>query len=72
MENHVDTKVTCRDCWAKYLCGGGCLVEAEYINHDIKTPYDVSCEIFKYERELSIMIYAKILARDKSLLKEMI
>lgn len=72
VENHVDTKETCRRCWAKYLCGGGCLVEAEYINHDIKTPYDVSCEIFKYERELSIMIYAKILAQDKALLKEMI
>lgn len=72
MENHVDSKEKCRHCWAKYLCGGGCLVEAEYANNDIKTPYDVSCEIFKYERELSLMIYAKINTRDKSLLKKVI
>ncbi|MCU0288410.1 MAG: SPASM domain-containing protein [Acidobacteria bacterium] len=72
MQNHVDSKEKCRDCWAKYLCGGGCLVEAEYINGDIKNPYDVSCEILKYERELAIMIYAKIVAHDRSLLQEII
>ncbi|HLP60671.1 MAG TPA: radical SAM protein, partial [Candidatus Deferrimicrobium sp.] len=71
-ENHVDNKEKCRLCWAKYLCGGGCLVEGEYANGDIKTPYDVSCEIYKYEKELSFMIYAKILDRDKSLLKKII
>ncbi|MCX6583744.1 MAG: radical SAM protein [Candidatus Aminicenantes bacterium] len=72
LDNHVASKEKCRRCWAKYLCGGGCLVEAEYVNGDIKNPYDVSCEIYKYEKELSIMIYAKILARDKSLLNEVI
>jgi uncharacterized protein len=71
LENHVESKEKCRGCWARYLCGGGCLVEAEYAAGDIKIPYDVSCEIFKYERELSMMIYSKICSRDKSLLEGM-
>lgn len=70
LENHVDSKEKCRECWAKYLCGGGCLAEADYANRDIGNPYDVSCEIFKYERKLSIMIYCKIHSRDKSLLEK--
>jgi len=69
LDNHADSKEKCRMCWAKYLCGGGCLVEADYANGDIKIPYDVSCEIFKYEKELSMMIYSKVLEKDKSLLK---
>lgn len=69
LDNHVDSKEKCRDCWAKYLCGGGCLVEADHANGDIKTPYDVTCEILKYEKELSMMIYARIHAEDKSLLE---
>lgn len=68
LENHVDTKEACRTCWARYQCGGGCTVEALFTNSDIKSPYDVSCEIYKYEKELSMMMYSRIIARDKSLL----
>lgn len=69
LENHVDSKESCRSCWARYQCGGGCTVEALFTNGDIKTPYDVSCEIYKYEKELSMMIYSEITNRDKSLLE---
>jgi uncharacterized protein len=70
LENHVEGREKCRNCWAKYLCGGGCLAEADYAHGDISIPYDVSCEIFKYEKELSMMIYAKIHSRDKFLLEK--
>lgn len=68
LDNHSESKEQCRQCWARNLCGGGCLVEADYHNHDIKTPFDLSCEIFKYEKELSMMIYSRIFAHDKSIL----
>lgn len=68
LDNHVDTKEKCRQCWAKYLCGGGCLVEAEFAGGDIKTPYEASCEIFRHERELSMMLFSRIHTLDKSLI----
>jgi uncharacterized protein len=66
----VDIKESCQDCWAKYLCGGGCLVEADFYNSNLKTPFHVSCEIIKYEKKLSMMIYSKIHSRDASILEK--
>lgn len=71
LENHSGAKEKCRECWARNLCGGGCLVEAEYHNHDIKIPFDLSCEIYKYEKELSMMIYSRIFSWNKSILDGM-
>lgn len=68
LQNDIMGKEKCRECWARYLCGGGCVVEAEFANGDLKKPDDISCEIFKHEKMLGMMIYSRVNARDKSLL----
>lgn len=68
LQNHVDSRDICRDCWARYLCGGGCMAEAYFANKDIKTPFSISCEIYKMEIEISCWMYSRILEHDRKLL----
>ncbi|MDD2493817.1 MAG: thioether cross-link-forming SCIFF peptide maturase [Tissierellia bacterium] len=56
----VNEKPTCRQCWAKYYCSGGCHANAYNFNKDFKVPYKVGCELEKKRIECSIMIKAKL------------
>lgn len=56
----VNDKPTCKECWAKYYCSGGCHANAYNFNKDFKVPYDVGCELEKKRIECSIMIKAKL------------
>jgi uncharacterized protein len=57
----INRKETCRTCWAKYHCGGGCHRHcAEFNGGDILKPYDVECELMKYRIELGAYLYATL------------
>lgn len=56
----VNEKPTCKECWAKYYCSGGCHANAYNFNKDFKVPYKVGCELEKKRIECSIMIKAKL------------
>lgn len=56
----VNDKPTCKECWAKYYCSGGCHANAYNFNKDFKVPYSVGCELEKKRIECSIMIKAKL------------
>ncbi len=56
----VNDKPTCKDCWAKYYCSGGCHANAYNFNKDFNIPYNVGCELEKKRIECSIMIKAKL------------
>ncbi|MBP1925013.1 uncharacterized protein J2Z76_000870 [Sedimentibacter acidaminivorans] len=56
----VNDKPTCKECWAKYYCSGGCHANAYNFNNDFKVPYNVGCELEKKRIECSIMIKAKL------------
>lgn len=56
----VNEKPTCKQCWAKYYCSGGCHANAYNFNKDFNIPYKVGCELEKKRIECSIMIKAKI------------
>jgi len=62
----VDSLPKCRDCWARYLCGGGCFYHNkahtgdmyqpdEFYCHETKTMFEeliyVLCELDKDDRE---------------------
>lgn len=49
-------KPACRDCWAKYYCGGGCFANAYHSNKDISIPYELGCILEKKRVECAIMI----------------
>lgn len=56
----VNEKPTCKECWAKYYCSGGCHANAYNFNQDFKIPYKVGCELEKKRIECSILIKAKL------------
>ncbi len=57
-ENHVFTKPTCVDCWARFFCSGGCHANNEMYAGDIRKPFDITCEIQKKRIECALMIQA--------------
>lgn len=57
----VNDKPTCKECWAKYYCSGGCHANAYNMNNDFKIPYSLGCELEKKRIECSIYIKAKLL-----------
>lgn len=53
----VDERTSCRDCWAKFFCGGGCSASAYYVHEDLSKNDETLCEIFKAIVENAIKIY---------------
>ena len=67
---HVDSRSDCRRCWAKNLCGGGCLYDARTATGDPIRPNPVSCEQIRYSYELAMEMCLEIHDRDVTLLKD--
>ena len=57
---HVYSKPSCRDCWAKFYCSGGCNANNLEYAGAIKKPYKLACELEKKRLECSIMIKAAL------------
>jgi len=49
----------CKDCWARYFCGGGCHASAYYRSMDLKKPHQVSCAMHKKRIEGAIYLDLK-------------
>lgn len=50
------TKQHCKDCPAKYYCGGGCAANAKNFSGDLNGCYELGCELMKKRLELSLAI----------------
>ena len=59
-EANLTEKEKCRQCWAKYYCGGGCLANAYHSKGDILEPDDIGCELEKKRLECAIGIKANL------------
>jgi uncharacterized protein len=66
--NNVDNKIGCSQCFAKYLCGGGCAHESIIINKDIHIPNDTSCFFRKDRWKSALKTYNKIIKSDPELI----
>lgn len=55
---HIYNKEKCKECWAKFYCSGGCHANAYHMNHDIRQPYELGCELEKKRIECAIAIKA--------------
>lgn len=62
--SHVLTKPTCRECWARFYCSGGCHANADLFHGDIRAPYEVGCELQKKRLECALYIQAKLAAHS--------
>lgn len=48
---HVFTKSACRNCWARFLCGGGCHAQAVLLGGGLGQPYALSCKLVQARLE---------------------
>jgi uncharacterized protein len=54
------SKESCRDCWARYFCGGGCHANAQLFSGTLETPHELSCILQKKRVECALAMYAAI------------
>lgn len=47
----VDRREPCRSCWARNVCGGGCIYESQAVNGNYQEPNPVFCERVRYSYE---------------------
>ncbi|MCK4260285.1 MAG: SPASM domain-containing protein [Halanaerobiales bacterium] len=67
---HVLNREDCKRCWARYLCGGGCVGENFLVNNNLSDRYTTRCELTKFILEKAIETYCSSLAEeDKLILK---
>ncbi len=53
---NVYSKIECKKCWNKFYCSGGCSANAYQNNGNIKSIYEVGCELQKKRSECAIML----------------
>jgi len=50
----------CRSCWARYLCGGGCYLEAALVHGSLFQPNPVDCTLTRHLIQLGAYLLAQI------------
>ena len=48
------TREKCNDCFAKFICSGGCSANNYHFNGDIEKPYEMTCEMMKKRIECAM------------------
>lgn len=63
----VDDRPICSECWARYLCGGGCWHNAVTVNGTLTTPDDrVGCRITRHLVECAMAVSSDLQEMAKS------
>lgn len=57
---NIYAKDTCKECWARFYCSGGCNAGNAQINGSILEPYSLSCAIEKKRLECAIAVKAAL------------
>jgi uncharacterized protein len=52
-ENHIFNKKKCKNCWAKYICGGQCYGDCFESTGDISEPNRIFCELEKHKIKIA-------------------
>ena len=56
----VDSRPICRDCWARYLCGGGCYADSTVYGPNKKEPQTTHCPFWRTEIEVALRFYDQL------------
>lgn len=51
------TKKSCKGCFAKYFCSGGCAANNIFYAGGIDKPYEISCEMMRKRFECALAVY---------------
>ena len=52
------TRKKCENCFAKFICSGGCSANNYHFNGDVNEPYEITCEMMKKRIEDAMHILA--------------
>ena len=66
-QNHISIKTDCKNCWARYLCGGGCPYLSEISHGNMTIKDDLDCEFTQHMAKLSLEIYVHINRENKKI-----
>ncbi len=58
-ESCLFTRRKCEDCFAKFICSGGCNANNYHYNGDINEPYEMTCAMMKKRIECAMHILAR-------------
>lgn len=58
-ENCLFTRKKCGDCFAKFICSGGCSANNYHYNGDMNDPYGITCEMMKKRIECGMHVFAR-------------
>lgn len=58
-ENCLFTRSKCSDCFAKYICSGGCSANNYNFTGDMNEPYGITCEMMKKRIECGMHVLAR-------------
>lgn len=64
----IDNRETCKDCWARYLCGGNCYYQAFLATGSPEQPSPVECELTRHVAETALRIAAGLSEKYPELL----
>ena len=59
LNNHVFNK-KCRNCWARFLCGGQCYADSYWASGDISIPDTFACAMIKFKIQCAAYYLAKL------------
>ena len=60
------TRKKCEDCFAKFICSGGCSANNFHYNGDIDEPYAITCAMMKKRVECALHILAVRKSRENT------
>ncbi len=63
-ESCLFTRKKCEDCFAKFICSGGCSANNYHYCGDINTPYELTCAMLKKRVECAMHVLAARKARE--------
>jgi uncharacterized protein len=66
IENRVEFKKPCSECWARYFCGGGCAFNNYFTNGTIEDPNNVHCKMFRHQVKLGLYLYTELHQIEKA------
>ncbi|UMZ74013.1 thioether cross-link-forming SCIFF peptide maturase [Natranaerofaba carboxydovora] len=58
-EHNFLSKKKCKECWAKFHCGGGCHANAYLFNGNMEEPHKTGCELLKKRIECALYLASK-------------
>ena len=64
-ENSLFTRNKCGDCFAKYICSGGCSANNYHYAGDLNEPYPITCVMMKKRIECAMHVLAERKSREK-------